>query len=91
MGCDVRNINASNLTVTGAVVTNQEVRKKFIHDRLIGRHVLVGVLGTFDPKKEAYDGIYVPLPEYGIYLMYDYPDDTPEAGRIPGEERTGTS
>jgi hypothetical protein len=52
-------------------MTNHEKRVQAIQTRLIDKQVVVGRLGEFDPRRENFDGVYVPLPEYGIYLRYD--------------------
>lgn len=52
-----------------------EIRKKYC-ERLIGRTVEVHALGTIDPTAQG-DVVWVPLPEYGIGLLWRRPVNLP--------------
>ena len=57
---------------------NLERRKRFLHEKLIGKMVRVEPLGDHYP--EGAGGLYCPLTEYGVCLFtVEDPDETGES------------
>ena len=63
-------------------MSNQDIRKNFILQKLLGHEVTIGRLGDgYTPRSTDNPVLYVPLPEYGIYLVKQNEPSTTGTGK----------